>query len=111
MSDSATCPPFPQMLKDRPLLHDHPAAWRLSRLLWLLSAFLFVALTIPTLRNMIDTIDEAFHDMSISAECGPLVATSKALDIIGSVWVIFPFIGLIAIWFASKRNWEALGFR
>lgn len=97
-----------QRLEDRPLLHDHPAAWRISILGWFLSAFLFVALAVPNLAEIIDAVDEVFHDFAVAIEWDPLVTASEALDIIGSVWVTFPFIGIVAIWLAYQKHWEAL---
>ena len=44
-------------LDDRPLLHDHPTAWRIARALWLLAAFLFVAVAVPALRDVVDGVD------------------------------------------------------
>lgn len=92
----------------RPLLQDHPAALRVALLAWGMSAFIFLALVIPPLRSLIDTIDEAVHDLAVAAEWGPLVRASDWLDVIGSVWVTFPFIGLVAIWLGVRRHWEAL---
>lgn len=92
----------------RPLLQDHPTAIRISLLTWGLSAFIFLGLVIPPLRSLIDTLDEAMHDLVVAAEWDPLVRASDGLDVIGSVWVTFPFIGLVALWLGVRRHWEAL---
>ena len=83
------------------MLHDHPAAWRISNLAWALSGFLFVALLITPLRQIIDDVDAALHRLAIEGEWQPLVTGAEALDIIGSVWITFPFIAIVAIPFFS----------
>jgi undecaprenyl-diphosphatase len=75
---------------------------------WLLSGFLFIALTIPPLRTIINDVDGAFHRISVDTEWQPLVTAAEALDVIGSVWVTFPFIGLIAVWLVVQKHWEAM---
>ena len=108
MTDGRVRPGPSARLEDRPLLHDHPAAWRLSNLAWVLSGVLFVALVIGPLRNLIDAVDEAVHRLAMEAEWQPLVRASEGLDIIGSVWVTFPFIVRVALWLGYQKHWEAL---
>lgn len=97
-------------LQDRPLLHDHPLALRLSVGLWMLGGFLFLALAVPRLGDGVQVIDDWVYDWAIDLENGFVVALAKGLDFIGSTWVTAPVMAVTALYLASKRRWEALSF-
>lgn len=97
-------------LQTDPLLYDHPVAWRIALALWALSAFLFLALAVPVLADAVQSMDDAVHRWVVSAEWGPAVATAEALDFIGSAWVTWPLMVVVAGWLATRRRWEAFFF-
>lgn len=94
-------------LQERPLLQDHPLAWRITLVLWLLSGFLFVALAVPVLADVVDEIDLVVHGWAVDLEWQPAVTAAEALDFVGSVWVTAPIIVAVTLWLAWKRRWEA----
>ncbi len=94
-------------LQERPLLHDHPFAWRVALGLWILSALLFLALAVPLFTTPVQSIDDVMHRWAVSVEWNPIVFAAKTLDFIGSVWVTWPVIVAVAGWLAWRRRWEA----
>lgn len=94
-------------LQQHPLLHDHPVARRIALVLWAVSAFLFVALAVAPLADVVQSIDDVVQRFVIAAELDPVVYVAKALDFIGSVFVTGPLIIAIAGWLAWRRRWEA----
>jgi len=94
-------------LQLEPLLHDHPAALRISLLLWALSAVPFVALAVSRSASLVQQLDDVVFDAAVSAEWAPLVAGARVLDFVGSIWVTLPImIGVTAL-LATRRRWEA----
>jgi len=106
MSNARTAPQ-PSRLESQPLLHDHPTAWRIASVLWLLAAFLFAALAIEPLRDVVDDVDETIFDITVTAEWAPAVGVAKFLDFVGSAWITIPVMVLVAVWLASRKRWEA----
>ncbi len=94
-------------LESDPLLHDHPLAWRVAVVLWMLSALLFLALAIPVSAEVVQSFDDAVYRWAVAAEWDPAVAAAKILDFVGSVWVTWPLMVGIAAWLAWRRRWEA----
>jgi undecaprenyl-diphosphatase len=95
-------------LGDHPLVEDHPVAWRIALLLWIFSALLFAAVAIPALLDIVQTVDDVVHGWAVSTEWGTAVTVAKVLDFVGSVWVTFPVIVVVAVWLIWRRRWEAL---
>lgn len=94
-------------LQTDPLLHDHPLAWRVSIGLWILSSLLFLALAIPATEDLVQSFDDVVNRWAVSAEWDPAVAVAKALDFIGSSFVTWPLVLVVAAWLAWRRRWEA----
>ena len=97
-------------LDDRPLLRDHPLAFRVSLLLWALGGFVFAALAIPFLADAVQSVDNRIYDLMVDLEASALVGVAKALDFIGSTWVTAPVMVIVAAFLLVRRRWEALIF-
>ena len=95
-------------LQPEALLHDHPATLRATLVLWALSAFLFIALAIPLLADIVQSVDDAMFDAMVWAEWPPVVALARVLDAVGTVWVTLPIIVAVGAWLAWRRRWNAL---
>ncbi len=94
-------------LQRDPLLHDHPVARRVALVLWALSALLFLALAVPPLTDAVQSVDDVVQRWVVAAEFDPAVAAAKVLDFVGSAWVTWPLMVVIAGWLAWRRRWEA----
>ena len=97
-------------LQSHPLLHDHPVALRIAVGLWAFSALLFLAIAIPTLKDAVQVVDDAVHRWVVSVEWGPAVVAAQVLDFIGTAWVVWPVIAVVAGWLAWSQRWEAFSF-
>lgn len=97
-------------LEERPLLQDHPGAVRLALVLLALGLFVFVALAIPALADIVQRVDDWVYELAIDLEASIPVALAKALDFIGSTWVTAPLMILVGIYLIFRRRWEALTF-
>lgn len=106
MTDQPTAPDLRPLQSD-PLLHSHPTAWRIARILWLLAAFLFVAVAFDPLLDVVDSFDESIFEAVVEAEWAPAVTVAKILDFIGSAWVTVPIMVCVAGWLAFRTRWEA----
>ena len=95
-------------LQTHPLLHDHPLARRIALLLWALSALLFMALAVPPLADVVQSIDDVVQRWVIAAELDIAVSAAKVLDFVGSAFVTWPIIIVITSWLVWRRRWEAL---
>jgi membrane-associated phospholipid phosphatase len=95
-------------LQDRPLLHDHPLALRISLGLWVFAGLVFVAIAVPWLADTVQLVDDAVFQAMVDAEWGPLIAIAHVLDFIGSTWITAPIIVVVAIHLAWRTRWEAL---
>ena len=97
-------------LDDRPLLTDHPAAVRASLVLLALGGFLFIALAIPALADVVQTVDDWVHELAVDLENDFFVAAAEAFDLIGSTWVTAPIIVIVGIVLIALRRWHGLAF-
>ncbi|MGB9357376.1 MAG: phosphatase PAP2 family protein [Acidimicrobiia bacterium] len=97
-------------LEERPLLQDHPGAYRLALVLWVLGSLVFVALAIPALADIVQAIDDWIYELAIDLEATIPVTLAKVLDFIGSTWVTAPLMILVGIYLIYRRRWEALAF-
>ena len=52
-------------LEDRPLLRDHPVAFRLSLILWAFGGFVFLALAVPSLADIVQGVDDRFYQIAV----------------------------------------------
>ena len=93
-----------------PLLEDHPVAFRVALVLWALGAFLFIALAIPSMADVVQQVDDAVYELMIEWENGVFVAAAKALDFIGSSWVVTPIIVIVVVVLVVQRRWSDLVF-
>jgi undecaprenyl-diphosphatase len=100
----------PRRLEERPLLEDHPLAFRLSLLLWAFGGLVFVALAVPSLTDILQGIDDWVYRIAVDLEAAVPVALAKVLDVVGSTWVTAPLMVLVGVALAVQRRWEALGF-
>jgi membrane-associated phospholipid phosphatase len=103
-------PETPRRLEERPLLQDHPGAFRLTLVLWVLGLFVFIALAIPALADLVQGVDDRVYELAVDLESSVVVAPAKALDFIGSTWVTAPVMILVGVFLAFRRRWEALAF-
>lgn len=95
-------------LEHRPLLRDHPSAWRLALGLWVFGNLLFLALAVAPLAEIAQAVDDAVHQLAVQAEWSPAVVAAEALDVIGSTWVTAPLMVVVTVYLAWRRRWEAL---
>lgn len=103
--------PDPQRrLEARPLLRDHPLVFRLSLVLWAFGGLVFVALAIPVLADVVQSVDDWVYDLMVDLEAALPVALAKGLDFIGSTWVTAPVIIIVGLYLLIRRRWEALTF-
>ena len=100
----------PRRLEERPLLQDHPGAFRLALVLWALGLFVFIALAVPALADLVQTVDDRFYELAVDLEASVPVALAKGLDFVGSTWVTAPVMILVGVFLAFRRRWEALAF-
>lgn len=94
-------------LAERPLLQNHPVALRVAMGLWIGAGLLFVAIAIPSLKDVVQVVDDAVYRWVISVEWRPLVVAAQVLDFIGTAWVAWPLMIAVAGWLAWVRRWEA----
>lgn len=97
-------------LEERPLLQDHPGAYRLALVLWALGSLVFVALAIPALADIVQAIDDWVYELAIDLEATIPVTLAKVLDFVGSTWVTAPLMILVGIYLIYRKRWEALAF-
>lgn len=95
-------------LAERPLLKDHPTAFRWSVGLWVLGLTLFVAMAVPALTDIVQRIDDAVFDLMVKVEFGWLVAVAEVLDFVGSVWVTAPVAIGVSLYLGVVRRWRGL---
>ena len=100
----------PRRLEERPLLQDHPGAFRLALVLWALGLFVFIALAIPALADLVQGVDDRVYELAVDLESSIVVALAKGLDFIGSTWVTAPVMILVGVFLVFRRRWEALAF-
>ncbi len=95
-------------LKPKPFLADPVAALRVAIILWLVGGALAVLLAIATTSDWVQGIDDWVHSTFVGFDV--LVALATALDLIGSLRLMAPFMIVVAIYLAWRRRWTALAF-
>jgi membrane-associated phospholipid phosphatase len=103
-------PAEPRRLEARPLLRDHPTAWRLSLILWCLGGLLFVALAIPTLKDVVQRVDDRVWRLAVDLQGHVAVTVVSVLDFVGSTWVTAPVMVVTALYLAYRKRWEGFAF-
>ena len=92
------------------LVEDHPVAFSVALVLWALGGVLFVALAVPATAQVVDRVDEAVFELVVDLENDIVVAVAKALDFVGSTWVITPVILIVLGLLVAQRRWRATTF-
>ena len=90
------------------LLGDRSGAIRWALSLWAVVVAVFVIIAIPALRELAQPVDDWFWDLAVETEWQPAVIVAKALRIIGSGWIMFPFEIAVGIWLYSHRRLRSL---
>lgn len=93
-----------------PLLTDHPTALRASLVLWALGGFLFIALAVPSLADVVQRVDDGVWELAVDLQNDVVVAMAEVLDFLGSTPVTLPVILVVGAFLAWRRRWEALAF-
>jgi len=92
-----------------PLLENHPAAWRWALGLWAVAGFLFIAIAVPSLRDVVQSVDDEVWQFAVSNPNDFVVWVAKIFDFVGSAWFTVPVIVGVGIAIAALRRWWALG--
>ena len=92
-----------------PLLKSHPTAWRWALGLWAFAGFLFIAVAIPALRDIVQGVDDQVWQLAVDLENDALVAVAKVFDFVGSSWFTVPAIIAVGAALAFLRRWRRLG--
>jgi undecaprenyl-diphosphatase len=93
-----------------PLLTDHPTALRASLALWVLGGFLFIALAVPALADIVQRVDDSVWELAVDLQNGVVVGFAEVLDLVGSTVVTLPLMVLVGVYLAWRRRWEALAY-
>lgn len=91
-------------------MRDHPIALRVALVLWLLGGLLFIALAVPTLRSMVQGVDDVVYRLAIELEFSPAVWVAIGLDLLGSSWVAAPVMVIVGVYLAWRRRWVGLTY-
>lgn len=87
------------------LVENHPVAWTIGIVLWIIGASLFIAMAIDAWAANVQEIDDAVWQWVVDHEYDILVTLGRIADFIGSSWVLTPVILGMAAWLAWKRQW------
>ncbi len=79
-------------------------------MLWAFGGFVFIALAIPALAEVVQSVDGRVYGLMVDLEAAVPVAIAEGLDFIGSTWVTAPVIFAVAGYLAFRRRWEAFVF-
>ena len=91
-----------------PLLEGHRVPLTIAIVLWLLAGSLFIALAVPGLDDVVQSVDDGVHSIAVDLESELAADLATGLDFAGSVWITWPIILLIAAFLGWRRRWEAL---
>jgi membrane-associated phospholipid phosphatase len=89
---------------------DHPVAMRVALVLWILGGSLFVALAIPALASIVQSVDDVVYELAVNLELGVVEAVALGLDFLGSTWVTLPVILGVGVYLAFRKRWEGLAY-
>jgi len=93
---------------DHVILDDHRWAERIAVLLWAIAGLSFVAMAIPATREVIDSFDLWFYDLTYPIKWGPLTAVSYTMAFLGSAWFVWPLRVLVTGVLIARRRRLAL---
>jgi membrane-associated phospholipid phosphatase len=97
-------------LELRPLLSDHPIAMRVALVLWVFGGTLFLALAIPALASIVQSVDDVVYELAVDLELGVVEAGALGLHFLGSTWVTVPVILGVGVYLAFRKRWAGLTF-
>lgn len=100
----------PSEVAEQALLADHPRTFLASLILWAIGGSLFLALAIPPLREIVQSVDDRIWEMAVDSENSLLVALAEVMDFIGSTWVIAPIMAIVTIYLIVRRRWKGLAY-
>jgi len=89
------------------LVHDHEWAWRFALVLWAVAGFLFVAMAIPPIRDVVMEMDDWIYETTYPVKIGVFTAGAWFLNFIGGGLFAWPFRLVIAGILAAKKRWQA----
>jgi membrane-associated phospholipid phosphatase len=90
------------------VLLNQPRVLRFALATVLLGAVMLLLMAVDTTADAIQSVDDRFNDLMVSARFEPLVWLAKAMAFIGSVWVNWPLRIAAMIFLATKRRWLQL---
>ena len=93
---------------DHLILDDHRWAERIAILLWAVAGLSFIAMAIPATREVLDSFDIWFYELTYPIKWGPLTALSHAMAFLGSAWFVWPLRLVVSVVLFSKKRWLAL---
>jgi undecaprenyl-diphosphatase len=97
-------------LGERPLLHNHPLAWRLSLVLWVVGGLPLLGLAFDPTAELIRRIDTRVWEFAVDLETELGIAVAEVFDFIGSSWVTVPIMVVVGAYLIWRRHWESLWF-
>jgi len=97
-------------LGERPLLRNHPLAWRLSLILWIVGGLPLVGLAFDPTAELIQRVDMRVWEFAVDLETDAGVALATVFDFIGSSWVTVPIMVVVGAFLIWRRHWESLWF-
>jgi undecaprenyl-diphosphatase len=90
------------------LFTDHRWAVAGALAMYLAAAALLVVMAFDAGRDAIQPLDDAWYDLMVWMETGPLTFLAEALDLLGSAAVQWAVRLAVAVWLAFRRRWVAL---
>jgi membrane-associated phospholipid phosphatase len=95
----------PRKEHEHPLLENEAADWAAAGVLVALAAVVCTLVAIPSLRDNVQRLDDAFLRTMESHRAGWLTAIAKVFDVLGSVKVTLPVRILAAAYLVFRRRW------
>ncbi len=90
------------------VLDDHRWAERTAILLWAVAGMSFVAMAIPATRDVLDSFDTWFYEVTYPVKWGPLTGLSYTMAFLGSALFVWPLRLVVSVVLYSKKRWLAL---
>ncbi len=90
------------------ILDDHQWAERIAILLWAIAGLSFVAMAIPATRDILDSFDLWFNELTYPIKWAPLTDLSHLMAFLGSAWFVWPFRLVVGSVLYVKKRWLAL---
>ena len=93
---------------DHLILDNHLWAERVAIAAWIVAGLLFLAMAIDPIRDVLDSFDLWFHELTFPIKWGPLTAISHALAFLGSAYFVWPLRAVVTVFLVARRRWLAL---